>query len=58
MKPFNPRRIKGLTALGLTYYTYTNLTAIALMVGPTLPMLGMVATALYGMSSLNESHTV
>lgn len=58
MKPFNPRRIKGLAALGLTYYTYSHLTAIALLVGPTLPMVGMVASALYGMTSLNEAHTV
>ena len=58
MKPFNPRGIKGLTALGLTYYTYTHLTALSLIVGPTLPMLGLIASALYGMNNLNESHTV
>jgi hypothetical protein len=58
MKPFNPSRIKGLSALGLTYLAYTNLAAITLTVGPTIPMLGMIASALYGMTSLNESHTV
>jgi hypothetical protein len=51
MKALNPKRVKGLTAFGLTYLGFTNYTAISLIVGPTLPLLGLAASAFYGMTS-------
>lgn len=51
MKALNPQRLRGLTAFGLTYLGYTNFTAISLLVGPTIPILGLAASAFYGMTS-------
>lgn len=58
MKALNPQRLKGLAAFGLTYLQLSNLTAISLAVGPTLPLIGLAATALYGMTSFQESQTI
>jgi hypothetical protein len=51
MKALNPQRVKGLAAFGLTYLGLSNLTAISLAVGPTLPLIGLAASAFYGMTS-------
>jgi hypothetical protein len=58
MKALSPQRVKGLTAFGFTYLAYTNLTAISLIVGPTLPLLGIAASTFYGMASFLEGQTI
>lgn len=57
-KALNPQRVKGLAAFGLTYLGLSNLTAISLAVGPTIPLIGLTATAFYGMTSFLETSTI
>lgn len=54
----SPNRLKSLLAFGAASYTYLNLVPITLMVGPTIPAVGMAATVLFGMFSLNENNSV
>ena len=49
MKALSPARLRGATAFGLSFYAYSNLTAITLMTGPTLPLVGIAAGLFYGM---------
>lgn len=49
MKLMTPARLKGLTAFGATAYAYSNLTALAMMLGPIIPMIGLTAGTVYGM---------
>jgi hypothetical protein len=47
MKLMTPARLKGLTAFGAT--AYANLTALTMMLGPIIPMVGLTAGTVYGM---------
>jgi hypothetical protein len=54
-KMLSERRVRGLGALGFSALVYAKSASLALMMGPTLPMLGVVASAVYGARALNES---
>jgi len=58
MKTLSPNRLRGLASIGAAFWTYSNLTAISLMVGPTLPMVAIAGTAIYGMRSFSEREVV
>jgi hypothetical protein len=58
MKTLSPNRLKGLASLGAAFWTYSNLTAISLMVGSTLPIVAIAGTAIYGMRSFSEREVV
>ena len=58
MKTLSPARLRGIAAFGLSFYSYSNLTAISLMTGPTLPLLGIAAGVFYGMRAFNEREVV
>jgi hypothetical protein len=49
MKLMTPARLKGLTAFGATAYAYSNLTALTMMLGPFIPMVGLTVGTVYGM---------
>ena len=58
MKKLSPNRLKGLASLGAAFWTYSNLTAISLIVGSTLPIFAIAGTAIYGMRSFSEREVV
>lgn len=58
MKTLSPQRLRGIAAFGFSIYAYTNLTAITLMTGPTLPIVAIAAGAFYGMKSFSEREVV
>jgi len=58
MKTLSPNRLKGLASLGAAFWTYSNLTAISLIVGSTLPIFAIAGTAIYGMRSFSEREVV
>jgi len=58
MKTLSPNRLRGLTAFGVSIYAYSNLTAISLMIGPTLPLVGIAAGIFYGMRAFSEREVV
>lgn len=58
MKTLSPARLRGIAAFGLSFYSYSNLTAISLMTGPTLPLVGIAAGVFYGMRAFNEREVV
>jgi len=58
MKTLSPQRLRGIAAFGLSFYAYSNLTAISLMTGPTLPLVGIAAAVFYGMRSFTEKEVV
>ena len=57
-KALSATRLRGLGAFALAGGIYAKLTALSMMVGPTIPMLGMVAASVYGMTSFNEKGTI
>jgi hypothetical protein len=58
MKALSPSRVRGLAAFGFSFYAYSNLVAITLLTGPTLPIVAIAASAFYGMRSFNEREVV
>ena len=58
MKTLSPTRLRGIAAFGFSFYAYSNLTAITLMTGPTLPILAIATAAFYGMRVFNERDVV
>jgi hypothetical protein len=54
----NPTRLKGLAALGVSGLAYSNLMMLSLMMGPTIPMATIAASALYGMYSFSDKEYV
>lgn len=58
MKALSPQRVKGLAAFAAVFYGYSNLAAISLMFGSTIPIFGLAAASFYGMNSFAESATV
>lgn len=58
MKVLSPSRVRGIAAFGFSFYAYSNLIAISLMTGPTLPIVAIAASAFYGMRSFNEREVV
>lgn len=57
-KTMNPTRLKGLAALGVSGLAYSNLMMLSLMMGPTIPMATVAASALYGMYSFSDKEYV
>ena len=57
-KMMNARRVYGLGSLTFAGLAYANMSTLSLMMGPTLPMLGIVGAAVYGARSLNERNFV
>ena len=47
-KLMNPRRLKGVAAFGAAGMAYSNMAMLTLMMGPTVPMIGIVAASMYG----------
>ena len=57
-KTLNPRKVKGLFSLGFSGILYSKLTMLTLMMGPTLPIATVAASALYGMFSFADKEYV
>lgn len=57
-RALNPRRLKGVGALASSLYLYTYAPYLAVTFGPTAPVLGALATALYGLLSFSEKQVV
>lgn len=57
-RALNPRRLKGVGALASSFYLYTYAPYLAVTLGSTAPVLGALATALYGLLSFSESQIV
>lgn len=57
-RALNPRRIKGVGSLGASAFLYSSAPYLAVTFGPTAPVLGALATALYGFLAFAESHVV
>lgn len=57
-KTMNPRKVKGLAAIGFSGLCYSKLMMLTLMLGPTLPITAIAATALYGMFSFADKEYV
>jgi hypothetical protein len=53
-KALNPRRLKGLAALGFSGLAYTNLMALTLLMGPTIPLTSVALATFYGMYSFSD----
>lgn len=49
-KLLTPNRLKALASFGLAGIGYTKLMALQLLMGPTLPAIGLAGLALYGAS--------
>ena len=58
MKTLSPAKLRGLAAFGFSFYAYSNLVAISLLTGPTLPIVAIAVSAFYGMRSFNEREVV
>ena len=58
MKTLSPAKLRGLAAFGFSFYAYSNLVAISLLTGPTLPIVAIAVSAFYGMRSFNEAEFV
>jgi hypothetical protein len=57
-RTMNPRRLKGLGAFASSLYLYTYAPYLTLYLGSTVPILGAVAAAFYGMFSFAENQIV
>jgi hypothetical protein len=57
-KTLNPRKIKGLFSLGFSGLAYSKLAILTMMLGPSLPIATVAATALYGMYSFADKEYV
>lgn len=57
-KLLNPKKVKGFGALGASVYVYNYLPYIAAYFGPTIPLLALSATTVYGFLSFAESQIV
>ena len=57
-KMLSARRLQGLSSFALAGFAYMHLTSLSLMMGPTLPMLGIVASTMYGARSFIETGMV
>jgi hypothetical protein len=58
MKTLSASRINGLAAWAIAGASYFNFTTLSLLLGPTLPTLGIVATALYGATSFGVQDVI
>ena len=54
----NPRRLKGVGALASSFYLYSYAPYLAVTLGSTLPVVGALATAVYGLLAFAESQVV
>ena len=54
MKTLSASRLRGLGCFSFAGLAYANLSTLSLMLGPTLPMIGIVGTAMFGARALNE----
>lgn len=54
-KLLSPERLRGLGALALSYTAYMKLLPLTLMMGSTVPMMGLVASTVYGMSCWSQT---
>ena len=57
-KWLDPRRLRGLAAFAGSAVAYNNLVYLNLYFGTTLPLLGIAATAMYGMFAFHEKASV
>lgn len=53
-KMLNSRRLYGLGSFAVAGGAYMHLATLSMMLGPTVPTLGIVASTIYGLKSLNE----
>ena len=58
MKTLSASRIKGIGAFGLAALTYSHMAMLSMMVGPVIPMAGVVGAAVYGASSFMETDMI
>lgn len=58
MKTLSASRIRGIGAFGLAAFTYSHMAMLSMMVGPVIPMAGVVGAAVYGASSFMETDMV
>ena len=54
-KMMSARRLRGLGSFGLAGVLYAKFTPLMLMLGPTVPTLGIVGSLIYGATSFGES---
>ena len=57
-KSMDPYKLKGLGYFGVSALAYSKYSILALHFGQTLPMLGVIGTALAGMTNFNESSKI
>ena len=58
MKTLTPARGKGLLALGASAWAFTNMVTLTLMMGPTMPVVGILGATVYGMKQFQETKTI
>ena len=57
-KMLSTKRLYGMGSFGLAGMLYANMTMLSLMMGPTLPTLGIVGAAMYGARQFADTDTV
>jgi len=54
-KMLNAQRMRGIGSLTLAGMLYSHMTALTMMMGPVLPVLSVVGTAMYGLRAFSQS---
>lgn len=57
-KLMSARRLYGLGSLGAASMAYMHMGTLSLMMGPTVPTLGIVAATVYGLKAFNEQSKI
>ena len=58
MKTLSAQRLNGLAAWAFAGATYLNMAQVSLMLGPAIPTIGIVMSAMYGAKSFAMKDTV
>ena len=54
----NAQRMRGIGSLTLAGMLYSHMTALTMMMGPVLPVLSVVGTAMYGLRSFSQTGVI
>jgi len=57
-KMMSAKRVRGLTGFGVAGVLYANMTMISLMLGPTIPTLGLMGSLIYGAKAFHETDSI
>lgn len=57
-KMMSARRVRGITSFGMAGLLYMNMTSLAMMLGPTVPTLGLIGSLIYGARAFHETNQI